>query len=130
MREVTPFDTRPRFLIRDNDSKYGAAFARAASGIEILRTPFPAPKAHAVCERFLGSVGRECLDPLLIVNEQELHRVIKEYLKYYNTVRPHQGIGHRIPAPPAEPDDQQKTENRIIAFPVLGDLHHHYRRSA
>lgn len=52
LREATPFDTRPRFLIRDNDRKYGAEFERAASGIDILRTPIRAPKANAVCERF------------------------------------------------------------------------------
>ena len=105
-------------------------FARAASGIEILRTPIRAPKANAVCERFLGSFRRECLDHLLIVNERQLHRVIKEYVKYFNTVRPHQGIGHRVPVPPAESDEQQIMGNRIIAFPVLGGLHHDYRRSA
>jgi len=126
LREATPFDTRPRFLIRDNDSKFGAAFARAASGIEILRTPIRAPKANAVCERFLGSVRRECLDHVLIVNERELHRVIKEYVKYFNTARPHQGIGHRVPVP----DEKQTKGNKIIAFPVLGGLHHDYRRSA
>jgi transposase InsO family protein len=130
LREATPFDVQPRFLIRDNDSKYGAAFARAASGIEILRTPIRAPKANAICERFLGSVRRECLDHLLIVNEQQLRRVIKEYVTYFNTARPHQGIGHRIPVPPAEADEQQKTGTKIIAFPVLGGLHHDYRRSA
>jgi transposase InsO family protein len=62
LREATPFDTRPRLLIRDHDSKYGPAFARPAAGIEILRTPIRAPKANAVCERFLGRVRRECLD--------------------------------------------------------------------
>ncbi|MBL8132075.1 MAG: transposase [Anaerolineae bacterium] len=129
LREATPFGTHPRFLIRDNDSKYGAAFARAASGIEILRTPIRAPKANAVCERFLGSVRCECLDHLLIVNEQQMHRVIKEYVTYFNSARPHQGIGHRIPVPPAEPDEQQKRGAKIIAFPVLGGLHHDYRRS-
>jgi putative transposase len=130
LREATPFDTRPRFLIRDNDSKYGTAFARAANGIKILRTPNRAPKANAVCERFLGSVRRECLEHLLIVNERQLHRVIKEYMKYFNSARPHQGIGHRVLVPPAESDEQPIVGNRIIAFPVLGGLHHDYRRSA
>jgi len=104
LREATPFNTSPRFLIRDNDSKYGAAFAQAASGVEILRTPIRAPKANAVCERFLGSVRRECLDHLLIVNQRQLYRVLKEYVKYFNCARPHQGIGHCVPVPPAEPD--------------------------
>ncbi|MBK8023917.1 MAG: transposase [Chloroflexi bacterium] len=130
VREATPFHTRPRFLLRDNNSKYGAAFARAASGIEILRTPIRAPKANAICERFLGSVRRECLDHYLIVSDRQLHWVLEEYVTYFNSARPHQGIGHRIPVPRAEPDEQQKIGNRVIAFPVLGGLHHDYRRSA
>jgi putative transposase len=92
MRDATPFDTRPRFLIRDNDRKYGAEFERAASGVGILRTPIRAPKANAVCERFVGSVRRECLDHLIVLNERHLHRVIKECVAYFNTTRPHQGI--------------------------------------
>ena len=69
LREATPFSEGPRFLIRDNDNKLGEAFARVGdgTGIEALRTPYGAPKAdaaklRAVCERFLGSVRRECLD--------------------------------------------------------------------
>lgn len=63
IREATPFGQRPRFLIRDNDGKFGAAFDRVAdaSGIAVLRTPYRAPRANAVWERFLGSVRRECL---------------------------------------------------------------------
>jgi transposase InsO family protein len=64
LREATPFGEGPRFLIRDNDSKYGASFTRAAvgAGIEVLRTPYRAPKANAICERFIGCLRRECLD--------------------------------------------------------------------
>jgi putative transposase len=109
-------------LIRDNDRKYGAEFARAARGIEVLRTPIRAPKANAVCERFLGSVRRECLDHVLILNERQLHRKIKEYVTYFNTARPHQGIGHRIPVPPTLPNGQPSIGNKIIAFPVLGGI--------
>lgn len=130
LREATPFDTRPRFLIRDNDSKYGAAFARAASGIDVVRTPIRAPKANAVCERFLGSVRRECLDHVLILNQKQLQRVIKAYVAYFNSARPHQGIGSRIPIPLPVQDELQPMRNSITAFPVLGGLHHDYRRSA
>ena len=131
LREATPFDTAPRFLIRDNDRKYGPAFDRVAagSGITVLRTPIRAPRANAACERFLGSVRRECLDHVLVRGEGQLRRVLREYVAYFNTARPHQGIGQAIPdatgpAPPSRPTAP------IVASPVLGGLHHDYRRAA
>jgi putative transposase len=66
LREATPFGIGPKYLIRDNDDKYGAHFKRVAAGIKILRTPVQAPRASAICERFLGSVRRECLDHMLL----------------------------------------------------------------
>jgi transposase InsO family protein len=100
LREATPFGAAPRFLIRDNDRKYGPRFDRVAtgSGIRILRTPVRAPRANATCERFLGSVRRECLDHLLILGEAHLRRVLRAYAAYFNDARPHQGIGQAIPA--------------------------------
>ena len=73
LREATPFGQAPHFLIRDRDSKYEQAFARVAKGttIEILKTPYRAPKANATCEQFLGSVRRECLDHMLILGESD-----------------------------------------------------------
>ena len=64
LREATPYGHTPQYLIRDNDSKFGPCFARVAetSGIEILKTPYHAPRANTICERFLGSAWRECLD--------------------------------------------------------------------
>jgi transposase InsO family protein len=64
LREATPFGEEPRFLIRDNDKKYGEQFQHVinGAGIEILKTPVEAPRANAFCERFLGSLRRECLD--------------------------------------------------------------------
>lgn len=93
-REATPFGPVPRFLIRDRDRKYGDAFARVAarSGTEVLRTPDRAPKANALCERFLGSVRRESLDHMLVLGERQLYRMVKEYVQYLNRARPHQGI--------------------------------------
>jgi putative transposase len=68
LREATPYGQTPKYLIRDNDKKFGSNFARVAtiSGIQVLRTPYRTPQANAVCERFLGSVRRECLDHFLI----------------------------------------------------------------
>ncbi len=130
LREATPFDTRPRFLIRDNDRKYAAEFERAASGITILRTPIRAPKANAVCERFLGSVRRECLDHIIILNERHLHRVMKEYVDYFNAARPHQGIAGEVPVPSMSSVSESSRSTQITALPILGGLHHDYRRAA
>jgi len=60
----------------------------ATSGIEILKTPCHAPRANAICERFLGSVRRECLDHLFIFQEKQLHRVLQAYVQYFNQARP------------------------------------------
>ncbi len=91
LREATPFGAAPGFLIRDNDGKYGPRFDRlaAASGIHVLRTPYRAPRANATCERFLGSVRRECTDHLLILGEAHLRRVLGAYVAYFNDARPH-----------------------------------------
>ncbi len=131
LREATPFDQRPRYLIRDNDAKYGAVFARVAAGsrITVLRTPVRAPRANASCERFLGSVQRECLDHLLILGEGHLRRVLREYVAYFNAARPHQGIGQAIPDAPG-PAPPSRSVAPIVAVPILGGLHHDYRRAA
>jgi putative transposase len=94
LREDTAFGQGPKYLIRDNDGKFGMAFARVAktSTIAILKTPYQAPRANAICERFLGSVRRECLDHLLILHEKQLHRILHAYVQYFNQARPHQGI--------------------------------------
>jgi len=127
LREATPFSQGPRFLIRDNDRKYGKLFARVASGtgIEVLRTPYGAPKANAICERFLGSVRRECLDFFLILSEHQLHRMMQEYQMYFNQTRPHQGIGQRIPCHPMG-EARQPEGGQVSSRPVLGGLHHDY----
>lgn len=140
LREATPWREAPRFLIRDNDSKYGSAFTRVAEviGIQVLRTPYRAPKANAFCERFLGSVRRECLNHILILGERHLHNVLKEFVEYYNCARPHQGIGQAIPngsrAPvhsmQQTPPPSGGTDGKVISLPVLGGLHHDYRRAA
>jgi putative transposase len=80
---ATPFDEGPRFLIRDNDRKFGGQFARATASKDVLKTAARAPKANAVCERFIGSVRRECLDHIIILSERHLRRVMGEYVDYF-----------------------------------------------
>ncbi len=131
LREATPFDQRPRYLIRDNDGKYGPAFAHVAagSGIRVLRTPIRAPRANATCERFLGSVRRECLDHVIVLGQRHLRRVLREYAAYFNTARPHQGIGQALPSA-SQPAAPSRPAAPIVAIPVLGGLHHAYQRAA
>ncbi len=124
LREATAFGQRPRYLIRDNDSKYGPAFARvaAATGIEELRTAYRAPRQNAVCERFLGSVRRECLDHVLVLGEAHLRRILRAYVAYFNTARPHQGLRQRVPAAPEGCAPRLLLPCSVRAVPVLGGL--------
>jgi hypothetical protein len=95
---------------------------------EELKTPYRAPKANAVCERYIGSIRRECLDYTLVLHRNHLSRVVREYADYFNHSRPHQGIGQRIPA---RYDESEPTQpGRIIAIPMLGGLHHDYSHVA
>jgi putative transposase len=132
LREATPYGHTPKYLIRDNDRKFGSHFARVAttSGIKILRTPYRTPQANAVCERFLGSVRRECLDHFLIFGEQQLSRVLRTYIAYFNQARPHQGIQQQLPDPLASSAPFSDQSGKICAAPVLGGLHYDYRRVA
>jgi putative transposase len=132
LREATPFGQEPRYLIRDRDRKFGSCFARVAatSGIKILKTPYHAPRANAICERFLGSVRRECLDHLFILQEKQLQRVLRAYVQYFNQARPHQGIKQQIPERYGRPVPPHRDDAKILALPVLGGLHHDYCRGA
>jgi hypothetical protein len=132
LRKATPYEHTPKYLIPDNDSKFGLCFARVAatSGIKVLKTANHAPRANAICERFLGSVRRECLDHVLILQEKQLHRVLRAYVKYFNQARPHQGIRQQVPQGEVTSVPPDQRGDRIISVPVLGGLHHEYRRVA
>jgi hypothetical protein len=102
IRQLTPFGGGPTFLIRDNDRKFGQALDAVArgAGTQVVRKPLMSPKANAHVERMIGSIRRECLDHMLVHNEQHLHRT--------------------MPVPLAT----------IVARPVLDGLHHDYRAAA
>ena len=89
-----------RFLIRDRDSKFTAAFDAVFAGadIRIVRTPVRAPSANAIAERFIGTLRRECLDHLLITGSRHLAVVLQEYVAHYNTHRPHRSLRQHPPA--------------------------------
>jgi hypothetical protein len=134
LRNLTPPGQAPKFLIRDNDCKFGRSFDSVArgAGIRVIRTPRLAPKANAHCERAIGSIRRECLDHILILNQRHLQLVVDEYRGYFNTSRPHQGIDQRRPSTfdKTALGTKQPTGARIVARPVLGGLHHRYQTAA
>ena len=131
LREATPYDQAPRFLIRDNDGKFGNDFAAAAdgAGIDVVTIPPKSPNLNAICERFLGG-RRECLDHVLILGEDHLRRILAEWVAHYNDGRPHQGIGQGIPRGNPSRAADADTSRQVVADPVLGGLHHDYRRAA
>jgi putative transposase len=122
-----------RFLIRDRDTKFTAAFDTvfAADGIHIINSPVPAPQANAVCERLIGTLHREVLDRLLILNHAHLMKSLNEYRLHYNRHRPHQSRGQRPsdiqtnPPPIADP-----TEHHIRRKPILSGLINEYQHAA
>jgi len=132
LREATPLDQRPRYLIRDRDSKYGPAFARvaAASGITALRTAYRAPRQNATCERFLGSVRRECLDHALVAGRGP---PATRAAGICGLLQPGPAASGSPPAHPWRrcgiPVHAGGLGN-VRAFPVLGGLHHAYQRVA
>ncbi len=135
LRELTPFGDGPKFLLRDNDAKFGGAFDAAAKGVgtRVVRMPVMAPKANCHVERLIGSLRRECLDHLLIVSEAHLEKVLDEYCDFFNGARPHQGIGQRRPATSEAPvlaDRSAIDCGTIVARPVLGGLYHDYQLAA
>jgi putative transposase len=131
LREATPWGEGLKYLIRDRDSKYGHQFASVAGGIEILKTPVRAPRANSYCERLIGSLRRECLDHMLILDHCQLDRIVQEYTDYYNHSRPHQGIGQQIPESIEKdnPWPTRKSGGKITSLAVLSGLHHSYARA-
>jgi putative transposase len=128
IRNATMDGDAPQFLIRDRDDKYGPTFDRAAEGvgIRVIKTAVRAPNMNAIAERFVGSLRREVLDHVLVLDEDHLARAAREYTTFFNRARPHQGIGQRLPDGTPTPSG----DARIIAHPVLGGLHHDYRKAA
>jgi hypothetical protein len=135
LRELTPFGQGPRFLLRDNDQKFGGAFDAVAKGVgtRVVRTPMMAPKANCYVERLIGSLRRECLDHVLILNEEQLQKVLDEYCHFFNDARPHQGISQRRPATSESPALAARSAldcRTVVARPVLGGFHHDYQLAA
>ena len=125
-----PFDEAPRFLIRDNDGIYGDKFDQRVEnlGIEQVPTAPRSPWKNTFCERVIGSIRRDCLDHVIVLNEAHLRRILTQYLGYYHDSRPHQGLDCDTPnTREVHPPDKGDV---IISIPQFGGLHHRYERRA
>ncbi len=129
MIEAFPENTTPRFLLRDRDGVYGEEFRRRVAGMQIEevlispRSPWQSPYV----ERLIGTIRREWLDHMIIVGEDHLRHILREYLDYYHNSRPHQSLERNSPTP-REVEPPAKGE--VISIRQVGGLHHRYRRAA
>jgi transposase InsO family protein len=129
LRDAWPWDTAPRFAIRDRDAIYGADPRRIAQtmGIEEVLTAHRSPWQNPFVERVIGSIRRECLDHAIVWNERSLRRHLQRYPAYYHEWRTHLSLAKDTPVPrPVQPP----ACGTIVQVPHIGGLHHHYERRA
>jgi len=129
LTQAFPFDTAPRFLIRDRDSIYGKKVVDTlkAMGVHQIITSRKSPWQNGHCERVIGSIRRECLDHIVVLHDRHLRKVLRQYLGYYHESRTHLGLAKDCPVSRAA---QGPKTGEIKSEPVLGGLHHRYFREA
>jgi transposase InsO family protein len=127
--EAFPDDSAPRYLLRDRDCIYGCEFRKRVKSMgiaEVLTAP-RSPWQNPFAERVIGTIRRELLDHVIVLNEQHLRRRLRSYLRYYHGSRTHLALEKDAPEPRAvEPPEQ----GRIVALPQVSGLHHRYVRCA
>lgn len=127
--EAFPFDSATRYLLHDRDAIYGEKVKRRirALGIEEVITAPRSPWQNAYVERVIGSIRRECLDHVIVLNERHLKRILRDYFNYYHISRTHLSLDKNPPEPrTVEP----AASGNIVALPRVGGLHHRYTRIA
>jgi putative transposase len=129
LREAFPWDTAPRYLLRDRDRIFGQDFVdqvKAMGMKQVLSAPH-SPWQRAYVERVIGTIRRECLDHVIVFNHTSLSRHLNRFLDYYHDTRCHLSLAKDAPEPwPVQPPEQ----GRIISIPQVGGLHHRYERRA
>jgi putative transposase len=126
LREAFPWETAPRYLLRDRDRIFGQDFVAQvkAMGIKQVLSAPRSPWQRAYVERVIGTIRRECLDHMIVFHERSLYRYLQDFLKYYHQNRTHLALEKDSPEPrPVQPPKS----GRIVSIPVLGGLHHRLR---
>ena len=129
IREVFPWDTAPRYIMRDRDGAYGQEFRERfkAMGIEEIVTAPRSPWQNPFVEMAIGSIRRDCLNHVIVLNERHLRQILFSYLAYYHGSRTHLALGKDTPdGRPVQSADGGK----VVAFPQVGGFHHRYERLA
>ncbi len=129
LREAFPWDTAPRYLLRDRDHIFGQVFVEQvkAMGIKQVLSAPRSPWQRAYVERVIGTIRRECLDHVIVFNQASLSRHLQSFLDYYHHSRCHLALAKDTPeSRPAQPPEQ----GRVISIPQVGGLHHRYERRA
>jgi transposase InsO family protein len=123
--EAFPWESAPRYLIRDNDRAYGHVFVSRLQAMGIRDRPIRpvSPWQNGIAERLIGTSRRECLDHIVVLGEAHLRQIVSAYAAYYDQVRPHLALRKDAPLPRAV-----QPIGDITAIPVLGGLHHRYVR--
>ncbi len=126
----------PRFFIHDRDGCFSDEFDTVLrhAGIEPVKTPFRAPNANAIAERWVRSARAECMSHLVLFGLNSLRRVVREYKTFFNDKRPHQGIGNRAPVTLVGQSAEERAADhpigRVCCDQYLGGLLKSYRRAA
>jgi transposase InsO family protein len=125
--EAFPWDSAPRYLLRDRDKIFGNLFQQrvCAIGIEEVLTAYHSPWQNAYVERLNGSIRRECTDHIIVWNERHLKRILRGYFDYHNNDRTHLGLAKE--APVKRPVSKLvSVSNELLEMPRVGGLHHRY----
>ena len=125
--EAFPWDSAPRYLLRDRDCIYGERFKHRVQSMVIKEvvTAFHSPWQNAYVERLNGSIRRECTDHFVVIGERHLHRVLRSYFEYYNNDRTHLGLDKETPVE-RKISKRASPSSKLIELPRVGGLHHRY----
>jgi transposase InsO family protein len=125
--EAFPWDPAPRYLLRDRDRVYGPAFQQRVNHLDIRGVVIAPqnPWQNPCVERLIGSIRRDCLDHVIVLNEGHLRRLLQSYMAYYHRFRTHLSLAMDCPQPRPV---HAPAHGQVVAVPEVGGLHHHYER--